>query len=133
MHVTASDKDGKESPLTARLEATTTALSELEKLVRSGDLDARVLNEFSNAVDHIRNTARAVQEWFGAQEGSGDPYAVLPALATQRVHRATQLAKDLTLDLQNVEVSVETKGLDDLYQAVDGLHRHLALLFKRGR
>lgn len=130
--MTASDKGGRESSLTARLEATTTSLSELEQLVKSGDLDARVLNEFSNAVDHIRNTARAVQEWFGAQERSGDPYAVLPALAAQRVRRAAQLAKDLTLDLQNLEVGVETEGLDDLYQAVDGLHRSLALLFKRG-
>ena len=56
--------------------------------------------------DLIRNTAWAVQQWVGAKEQSGDPYAVLPALAVQRVQRATQLANDLCLDLQTVNRAV---------------------------
>lgn len=127
-----SSLDSQESSLAARLLATTTALHELEKSVKSGDLDARVLGELRNAIDHIRYTALAVQDWYGAQHHSGDPYAVLSTLAAQRVRRAAQLAKDLTLDLENVEISLETQGLDDLYQAVDGLHRYLGRLFKRG-
>ena len=91
--------------LTARLRETTVELQELERSVISGDLDPRVLSEFRNAVDHIRNTAWAVQQWVGAQEQSGDPYAVLPALTAQRVQRATQLANHLCLDLQIVEVT----------------------------
>jgi hypothetical protein len=128
--VTTSDQEAR-SPLTGRLEATTTALYELEQLVNAGDLDSRVLSEFRNAMDHIRNTAWAVQQWFGAREQSSDPYAVLPALAAQRVRRATQLAKDLSLDLQNMEVGVETEGLGDLYNAVEELRRQLSVLFKR--
>jgi len=103
----------------------------LEHSVISGDLDSRVLSEFRNAVDHIRNTAWTVQKWVDAREQSGDPYAVLPALAAQRVRRATQLANDLCLDLQSVEVTVETEGMGDLYRSVDDLHRRLELLFKR--
>jgi hypothetical protein len=122
--------NGTKSPLTARLEAATGALSELEQFVRGGDLDARVVKEFTNALDHIRNTARAVQQWFGAQERSADPYAVLPTLAVQRVHRAAQLAKDLTLDLENLDVTLDTEGLGELYQAVDTLRRRLEPLFK---
>jgi hypothetical protein len=128
----ASSVDGKESPLTAHLLATTTALHELEKSVQSGDLDARVVGELRNAIDHIRYTALAVQDWYGAQQHSGDPYAVLSTLAARRVRRAAQLAKDLTLDLQNVDVTVETEGMGDLYEAVNDLHRHLQRLFKRG-
>jgi hypothetical protein len=130
--MTPSSLDSKESPLAARLLATTNALRELEKSVKSGDLDARVLGELRNAIDHIRHTALAVQDWYGAQERSGDPYAVLSTLAVLRVRRAAQLAKDLTLDLENVEISVETQGLADLHDAVDGLHRSLGRLFKRG-
>jgi hypothetical protein len=129
--MTVSEMDAGESPLIARLRASSAALQDLEQAVKSGDLDPRVLNEFRNAMDHIRNTAQAVQEWFAAQERRGDPYAVLPALAAQRVHRATQLAKDLTLDLQNVEVGVDTPGLGELHEAVDGLNRHLGVLFRR--
>ncbi len=130
--MTVSDMDAGESPLSARLQASTAALHELEQAVKSGDLDPRVLNEFHNAMDHIRNTAQAVQEWFVAQELRRDPYAVLPALAAQRVHRATQLLKDLTLDLQNADVSVDTPGLGDLHEAVDAMNRHLGGLL-RGR
>ncbi len=117
--------------MTARLRETTVELQELERSVISGDLDPRVLSEFRNAVDHIRNTAWAVQQWVGAKEQSGDPYAVLPALAAQRVQRATQLANDLCLDLQTVEVTADTEGVGDLYRAVDDLRRRLDLLFKR--
>ena len=130
--MTNSGSDVTGSPLTARLRVITLELQELEHSVVSGDLDSRVLSEFRNAVDHIRNTAWAVQQWVGAREQSGDPYAVLPALAAQRVHRATQLANDLCLDLQTVEVTAETEGMDNLYRAVDELHRRLELLFKRG-
>jgi len=130
--MTNSGSDVTGSPLTARLRVITLELQELEHSVVSGDLDSRVLSEFCNAVDHIRNTAWAVQQWVGAREQSGDPYAVLPALAAQRVHRATQLANDLCLDLQTVEVTAETEGMGNLYRAVDDLHRRLELLFKRG-
>jgi hypothetical protein len=130
--MTVSDMDADESPLSARLQSSTAALHELEQAVKSGDLDDRVLSEFRNAMDHIRNTAEAVHQWFVAQERSGDPYAVLPALAAQRVHRATQLLRDLTLDLQNADVSVDTPGLGGLHEAVDGMNRHLGVLL-RGR
>jgi hypothetical protein len=40
------DSNPKGLSLTDRLKATTAQLQELEKLVKSGDLDGRVLNEF---------------------------------------------------------------------------------------
>lgn len=125
------DSRKKGSSLTERLQATTVELQELEQLVKSGDLDGRVLSEFQNTIDHIRNTTWVVQQWVGAREQSGDPYAVLPTLAAQRVKRATQLVNDLSLDLQTVDVSVETEGMSSLYAAIDDLHRRLELLFKR--
>src|SRR5215470_7346955 len=113
-----SGPNGPGSSLTARLRAITVELQQLEQSVPSGDLDSRVLSEFRNTVDHIRNTAWTVQQWVDARERSGDPYAVLPALAAHRVHRATQLANDLCLDLQSVEVTAETEGIGDLHRAV---------------
>ena len=130
--MTTSGPDVPNTPLTARLRALTVELQELERSVVSGDLDSRVLSEFRNAVDHIRNTAWTVQQWVDARERSGDPYAVLPALASQRVRRATQLANDLCLDLQTVEVTADTEGVGDLYRSVGDLNRRLELLFKRG-
>jgi hypothetical protein len=98
------------SLLTARLETTITALTEVEQLGSSGDLDARVQRVFHNAMDHIRDSASTVQLRFGAQSQSPDPYAVLPALAAQPAHNAKQLAEELSVDLDNMDVSLETKG-----------------------
>jgi hypothetical protein len=117
--------------LTMRLQVANAELQELARLVVSGDLDPRVLSEFRNSVDDIRNTAWAVQQWIGAKEKSGDPYAVLPALTVQRVHRATKLATDLSLDLQTAEITADTEGVGKLFQAVDDLKRRLELLFKK--
>ena len=110
-----------------------TALSEAQHLASSSDLDARFQAEFRCALDHVRDTASAVQRWFEAHAKSRDPYAVLLTLAIQRVHRATQLAKDLSLDLQNMDVTVETDGLQDLYQTIGQLHRQLEVLCRRGK
>lgn len=118
------------SNLTMRLEAATSELRELEELVRSGDLDPRVLSEFRGAVDFIRTTSWAVQQWVGLEQKKSDPYTVLPMLAAERVRRATQLARDLSLDLQAVEVDFETPGLKQLYDAIDDLHQRLAVLCK---
>ena len=130
--MTISDVAAKESSVTARLHAATAELRELEQLVKSGDFDSRVLSEFRSAVDFIRTTAWAVQQWVGQQEKTdGDPYSVLPILAAERVRRTSQLVRDLSLDLQAAEVSIDSEGLAQLFEAVDDLHRRLAVLFKR--
>jgi hypothetical protein len=118
--------------IAARLEAATRELHELEELVKSGTLDSRVLSEFRSAVDHIRNTTWAVQKWIGLSDQSGgDPFSVLPIMAAERVKRATQISTDLSLDLQSIEVGIDTPGMADLFAAVDDLHRRLAILLKR--
>lgn len=117
--------------LAARLQAATGNLAELEQAVKLGDLDPRVLQDFRDSVDLIRGTAWAVQQWIGLKEKSADPYSLRPILAAQRVQRITQLAKDLIVDLENVEVGLETPGLKELFQAVTRLHECLTSLFKR--
>jgi hypothetical protein len=119
-------------PLTARLEAATGELLQLEALVKSGELDARVLSEFRNAVDHIRSTTWAVQKWLGLNsESGGDPFSVLPIMSAERVKRGIQIANDLSLDLQTVDVGIETPGITELFDAIDNLRRRLAVLLKR--
>jgi len=136
--MTAQEKRGgsqenRGADVRARLEAMITALSAAQHLADSSDLDARVQAEFRHALDHIRHTASAVQQWFEAHAKSGDPYAVLHLLATQRVRRATQLAKDLSIDLENMDVTVETEGLQDLFDAIGQLHRRLEILCKQSK
>jgi len=121
----------KPRPIGERLLAATLELQELEKLILSGDFSPRVLSEFRSAVDNVRQSAWAVQNWIGLQQQHRDPYSVLNTLAAERVRRATQIARDLTIDLQSFEVGLDTEGLADLFYAVDALREFLAPLVRK--
>lgn len=117
--------------LLERLERSKKDLEELDEAIRGGDIDPRVLREFRDAVDHIRLTAWAVQQWIEKQAQKGDVYSVLPLLAAERLRRATQLNHNLTGDLDAAEITIETEGLEQLQKSVEGLHNRLAPLFKK--
>ncbi len=117
--------------ISERLKAATDELQALEKLVMSGDCAPRVLCDFRGAVDSIRQTAWAVQQWSELQGQHRDPYSVLGILQEERVRRAAQISRDLSLDLESLDLSLDTAGLNDLFRAVDGLHHRLARLFRK--
>jgi hypothetical protein len=71
--------------LSERLKAVTDDLQELEHLVVSGDSTPRILSEFRPAVDSIRQTSWAVQQWSELQRQHRDPYTVLGILSKERV------------------------------------------------
>ena len=117
--------------ISARLQAATDELQALEQLVVSGDSSPRVLSEFRSAVDSIRQTTWAIQRWTDLQQQHRDPYTLLDILSEDRVRRATQIAKDLTIDLESLELGFATKGLANLFRAIEGLYERLTPLFKK--
>jgi hypothetical protein len=114
-----------------RLTAATNELEALEKLIIAEESSPRVLGDFRDAVDNIRQTAFAVQQWTELRQQRRDPYTVLGRVAEERVRRATQINKDLTLDLESFELGLETAGLTALFHAVEGLHERLARMFNK--
>jgi len=129
--VAGGSSAGRERTISERLKAATDELQELERLVVSGNCSPRVLSEFRGAVDSIRQTAWAVQQWTELQSQNRDPYSVLGLLAEERVRRATQLSRDLRIDLESMELSMETEGLDKLFQATEALYERLVSLFRK--
>lgn len=129
--MTPSEPSGKQN-LTARLEKARGELQELAEAIKAGDIDARVLREFRESVDHVRLTAWAVQQWLELQAQNRDAYSVLPLLTGERVRRATLLNATLTGELDTVEITLDTEGLRDLFEAVDQLLLRLAPLFRQG-
>ena len=125
------EHQSSDQSISERLKAATDELQVLEQLVISGDSSPRVLSEFRNAVDSIRQTAWAVQQWTELQRQHRDPYSVLDVLSEERVRRATQIAKDLTMDLESLELGFATKGLANLFRATEGLYERLMPLFKK--
>ncbi len=115
--------------LTFRLKKTTSELLRLDHAIKSGSIDPRVLREFRDAVDYVRKTAWAVQEWQERQIQHRDTATVLPLLVRERVRRAVQLCATVAEDLKGNEITADTVGIEALYRATRQLAHDLAALF----
>lgn len=116
-----------------RLRKITEDLKVTEQLILTCDFSPRLFIDFRNAVDNVRQTARVVQMWVGLKQQNRDPYAAISTLTEDRVRRATAIARELTLDLQSLEVDFATEGLGELHEAVSKLHERLVPLFRNSR
>lgn len=112
-----------------RLRKTSAELLLLEQGIQSGEIDPLILREFRDAVDYVRKTAWAVQEWSERQIQKRDPSTVLSLLTLERIRRATTLTHDLLEDLKTQEVSRRTEGVTELHRAVEKLHEQLSQYF----
>lgn len=113
-----------------QLKKTCADLVNLEYDMRYGPIDPRILSEFRDAVDHVRKTAWAVQEWQERQSQHHDPQTVLPLLTAERIRRATQLCDSIITDSAAHEVTRETVGIDEFFAAVERVHQSLVNLFR---
>jgi hypothetical protein len=113
-----------------QLKKTCADLVKLEYDMRSGPIDPRILREFRDAVDNVRKTAWAVQEWQERQSRHHDPHTVLPLLTAERIRRATQLCDAITTDSATHEVTRRTVGIDEFFRAVERVHQSLLDLFR---
>ena len=113
-----------------QLKKTSAELVKIEQAIKSGGVEPRILREFRDAVDYVRKTAWAVQEWQERQLQHHDPHTVLPLLIAERIRHATQLNSAITMDLAAHEVTRETTGIDEFFQAVESLYQRVADLFR---
>jgi hypothetical protein len=113
-----------------RLKKTCADLVKLEYDMRSGPIDARILKEFREAVDNVRKTAWAVQEWQERQSRHSDAHTVLPLLTVERIRRATQLCDAISAEVAAQEVTRRTVGIDEFVRAIEHVHQSLLGLFK---
>ncbi len=113
-----------------QLKKTCADLVRLEYEMRSGPFDPRILREFRDAVDNVRKTAWAVQEWQERQSRRQDPHTVLPLLTAEGIRRATQLCDAITTGLAANEVVRETVGIDEFLRSVERVHQSLRDLLK---
>ncbi|HXM95933.1 MAG TPA: hypothetical protein VOA64_17060 [Candidatus Dormibacteraeota bacterium] len=116
--------------VTFRLKVAIDDLLKLEQIIRAGGLDARVLRDFRDAVDYVRKTAWAVQEFQERQAEHRDTATVRSLLTAERVRRTTELSNALATDLESREVTDETVGVTDLFRAIEDLDHRLGALLK---
>ena len=116
--------------LNFQLRKASAELLTLEQGIKSGEIDPLILRDFRDAVDHVRKTAWAVQEWRERQIQHRDPSTVLSLLTLERIRRATTLTHDLLEDLKAKDVSHRTEGIAELHQAIVELHKRLTEYFE---
>jgi len=115
--------------LSSRLKKTTEELKDLQDSVKTGMINVKVLMDFRNATERARQASAAVQQWLESQGKGGDPYKLMEQVMRQRLEMATQLVKDVTVDLESLDVDFDTPGLPVLNRAVRTLAERLSKLF----
>jgi hypothetical protein len=113
-----------------QLKKTSFELVKLEETIRSGGIDARILTEFRDAVDYVRKTAWAVQEWQEREIQQRDQQTVIPLLLSERIRRTTQLCNAISAEISAGQIHPDTVGVEELLRAVQVVTQHLAGLAK---
>ena len=119
----------KEPELSSRLQKTNEELKNLQHSVKTGMINVKVLMDFRTATERARQASAAVQQWLDAQGKGGDPYKLMAQVVKQRVEMTAQLIKDVTVDLESLDVDFDTPGLPALHEAVRKLAERLEILF----
>ena len=112
--------------ITAKIQAMNHEVEELEKAVRTGTVDVRVLVEFREAMNHARRASSAVQKWLEEEAKKGDPFQAVQFVMAERMRIATQLLDDLARDVECGDVDFGTPGLSGLHASVKTLNERLA-------
>ncbi len=120
----------KDPGLSSRLKKTNEELKELQSSVKTGMINVKVLMDFRTATERARQASAAVQQWLDAQGKGSDPYKLMEQVVKQRVEMTTQLIKDVTVDLESLDVDLDTAGLPALNEAVRTLNESLGKLFR---
>jgi hypothetical protein len=97
-------------------------LQNLEKLLQCEDIDLRLVKEYRDAVEYIRTAAGTLQQLRECQFGGLDSGELLSALATDRIRRTVNLCVEVVADLDAGRLRNNSKGVDELYRAIEDLH-----------
>jgi len=111
--------------VSVRLQSATSELHEVEALMASADLDARILSDFRDAVNRVRTTAWATQQYAETKDTERDPSKVLSLLAGERIRAAYQLCRAIGQDLGRPDLRFQPGQLLQLRTAAKELVKQL--------
>ena len=122
----------KSFQIASKLRTLSADLRGLELDLKSGAIsDMAALQDFRHAIDEIRMTAWTAAELHNAQPGRKELLASF--LAAERIRRFAQMIRDLSLDLEQEDVSWESGGIQTLFDSVTLLQSRLDRLIREHR
>jgi hypothetical protein len=113
------------SPMANQVTRTIEELNQVEQGLVIDKVDPRIIAQFHDAVEHLRQTAWSVVQWVDLNSKGGDPFEVLPQLEAERLHMLRKLAHNVTADLDGGSVTRFTEGISNIYEEVQSLYRGL--------
>jgi hypothetical protein len=109
----------------SRLEKGISELQGLHKLLLSSQVDSDVLADFRDALNRVRNTAWAAQQYIVRKESDQDATSVHSFLAGERIRAAYQLCQALSDDLKRTDIEFQRGSLVQLFEATKTLTEQL--------
>jgi hypothetical protein len=112
--------------LSRRLAKAIPELRRLQKLLLTGEnLDPRILTDFRDALNHVRNTAWSAHQYIVSQNTEQDSSSVLSVVAGERVRVAYQLCQAIQADLKSNDIKFQAGQLIQLSLAAKALIEQL--------
>ena len=109
-----------------RLEKAITQLTTIQELLISNEgLDERILTDFRDALNRVRNVAWSAQQFASLKATEQDPASLLSILAGERIRVAFQLIQLVQSDLANQEIKFQAGQLIQLQEALNRLSNQL--------
>ncbi len=115
--------------ISAQIMHTMNELAELEQHLIKNTIDARLVAQFHDAMEHTRQTAWTVQHWVDLRSAGNDPFAVLPQLETERINMLVKLARNVLADIDSSGTTEFSEGIEELYATIQQLHKRLSRMF----
>ena len=120
----ADDLDGRSSAR-SRLEQAIVELVRLDEVLLSGDLEPLILADFRDALNRVRTSARAAQQYVIRRDVDQDSSSVLSLLVGERIRAAYQLCEAIGEDLKRTDVEFQAGSLVQLYDVLKALTEQL--------
>lgn len=114
----------------ARLLRATTELRALNQMIKNAELDPRVLHDFREAMDHVRLTSWAAQQWL-SERLQGNAGNAMTLLTAERIRRSAQLNYELANDLTKQADGYDRTHLEKLFTVVERLYLLLHRLLNK--
>jgi ABC-type transporter Mla MlaB component len=106
-------------------------LQRLHEVLLSGDLDPHILADFWDALNRVRNTAWAAQQYVARKETDQASSSVLSFLVGERIRATYHLCQAISDDLKRTDIEVQAGSLVQLYEVTKVLTEQLDGVIKR--
>jgi hypothetical protein len=127
-------RDARTNRSSSRPFAFEKAISELQglqELLHSDELDPRILADFRDALNRVRNTAWAAQQYANRKASDQDSTDVLSFLARERIRATHHLCRAVNEDLKQTDIQFQRGSLIELDEITKALTQQLNSVINR--